>query len=164
MTKDEGSPNDEGFDLGHSGFVIPSSFVITHSSFPFMSRVQRLELVLFIATFFAFAYFNQGGGWNQNSRFAEVRAMVEEHRFAIDDFLIYQRDAESGVLRRIPMRDAEYTIDGARHRLAWVDMAWTLFPINEKPAGGDVKLEPMIEICTSGDLGYVPHTGHFHPN
>ena len=129
-----------------------------------MPRVQRLELVLFIATFFAFAYFNQGGGWNQNSRFAEVRAMVEEHRFAIDDFLIYQRDAESGVLRRIPMRDAEYTIDGARHRLAWVDMAWTLFPINEKPAGGEVKLEPMIEICASGDLGYVPQTGHFHPN
>ena len=128
-----------------------------------MSRVQRLELVLFIATFFAFAYFNQGGGWNQNSRFAEVRAMVEEHRFAIDDFLIYQRDAGSGVLRRIPMHDAEYAIDGQRHRLAWVDMSWTLFPI-DKPAEGEVKLEPMIEICTSGDLGYVPQTGHFHPN
>ena len=129
-----------------------------------MPRVQRLELAIFIATFFAFAYFNQGGGWNQNSRFAEVRAMVEEHRFAIDDFLIYQRDAASGVLRRIPMRDAEYAIDGQRHRLAWVDMAWTLDPINRKPADGEVKLEPMIEICTSGDLGYVPQTGHFHPN
>ena len=22
----------------------------------------------------------------------------------------------------------------------------------------------MIELCSSGDLGYVPHTGHFHPN
>ena len=129
-----------------------------------MSRVQRLELILFVATFFAFAYFHQGGGWNQNSRFAEVRAMVEEHRFAIDDFLIYERDAESGVLRRIPMRDAEYTIDGTRHRLAWVDMAWTLDPINKTPAGSPVKLEPMIEVCTSGDLGYVPQTGHFHPN
>ena len=64
-----------------------------------MSRVQRIELLLFVATFFAFAYFHQGGGWNQNSRFAEVRAMVEEGRFAIDDFLIYQRDAASGELR-----------------------------------------------------------------
>ena len=129
-----------------------------------MSRVQRLELILFTATFFAFAYFHQGGGWNQNSRFAEVRAMVEEGRFAIDNFLIYQRDPDSGVLHRIPVRDAEYTAGGERHRLAWVDMAWTLFPINPTPADGPVKLEPMITLCASGDLGYVPHTGHFHPN
>ena len=129
-----------------------------------MSRVQRLELLVFIATFFAFAYFHQGGGWNQNSRFAEVRAIVEQGRFAIDDFLIYQRDAASGVLRRIPTRAAEYEIGGRHHRLAWVDMAWTLFPINESPAAEGVKLAPMIELCSSGDLGYVPHTGHFHPN
>jgi len=129
-----------------------------------MSRVQRLELLLFIATFFAFAYFHQGGGWNQNSRFAEVRAMVEEGRFAIDNFLIYRRDPESGELRRVPTNAAAYEIDGQRLRLAWVDMAWTLYPINETAAGEGVKLAPMIEVCSSGDLGYVPHTGHFHPN
>src|SRR5688572_5312944 len=53
------------------------------------STASRCELLLFIATFFAFAYFNQGGGWNQNARFAEVRAMVEQGRFAIDDYLVY---------------------------------------------------------------------------
>jgi hypothetical protein len=129
-----------------------------------MSRVPRIELLLFIATFFAFAYFHQGGGWNQNSRFAEVRAIVEEGRFAIDDFLIYRRDPAGGELRRIPMQNAEFGMDGQRHRLAWVDMVWTLYPINETPAGEGVKLEPMIELCCSGDLGYVPKTGHFHPN
>jgi len=129
-----------------------------------MSRVQRLELLLFVATFFAFAYFHQGGGWNQNSRFAEVRAIVEEGRFAIDNFLIYQRDADGGGLRRIPTRNAGYEVGGQHFRLAWVDMAWTLYPINDTPAGEGVKLAPMIEVCSSGDLGYVPQTGHFHPN
>ena len=129
-----------------------------------MSRPQRLELLIFTATFFAFAYFQQGGGWNQNSRFAEVRAMTEEGRFAIDDFLIYDRDSRTDDLRRVPMDHAEYTLDGKRHRLAWVDMVWTLFPVNEAPADEGVTLEPMISLCASGDLGYVPRTGHFHPN
>src|SRR5712671_2263245 len=52
---------------------------------------RRAEWLLFFACFFAFAYFNQGGGWNQNARFAEVRAIVEEGRFAIDDYLVYRR-------------------------------------------------------------------------
>jgi hypothetical protein len=43
-----------------------------------MTRIQRIELLLFVACLFAFAYFHQGGGWNQNARFAEVRAMAEE--------------------------------------------------------------------------------------
>ena len=129
-----------------------------------MSRHQRIELLVFIATFFAFAYFHQGGGWNQNSRFAEVRAMAEQGRFAIDDYLLYEVDPQTEDLRRIPMQNAEYEFDGKRHRLAWVDMVWTLFPVNETPAGEDVVLEPMISKCASGDIGYVPATGHFHPN
>ena len=129
-----------------------------------MSRPQRIELLLFIATFFAFAYFHQGGGWNQNSRFAEVRAMAEQGRFAIDDFLIYDRDPATDDLRRIPMHRAEFAIDGKKKRLAWVDMTWTFFPVNEKPSDETLPLEPMVSLCASGDLGYVPHTGHFHPN
>jgi hypothetical protein len=129
-----------------------------------VSRPQRLELLLFIATFFAFAYFHQGGGWNQNSRFAEVRAMAEQGRFAIDDYLIYHVDPATNDLRRIPMHHAEFAIDGTKKRLAWVDMTWTFFPVNEKPADASAPLEPMVSLCASGDLGYVPHTGHFHPN
>jgi hypothetical protein len=52
----------------------------------------RAELLVFLATFTSFAYFHPGGGWNQNGRFAQVRALVEEGRFAIDSFLIYGRD------------------------------------------------------------------------
>ncbi len=90
--------------------------------------------------------------------------MAEQGRFAIDDFLIYDRDPATNDLRRVPMKNAEYELDGRRHRLAWVDMVWTLFPVNEAPADEGVTLEPMISLCASGDLGYVPHTGHFHPN
>jgi hypothetical protein len=129
-----------------------------------VSRPQRLELLLFTATFFAFAYFHQGGGWNQNSRFAEVRAMAEQRRFAIDDYLIYHVDPATNDLRRIPMHNAEFEIDGKKKRLAWVDMTWTFFPVNEKSADTTAPLEPMVSLCASGDLGYVPHTGHFHPN
>ena len=129
-----------------------------------MFRPQRLEWLIFCACFFAFAYFNQGGGWNQNSRFAEVRAMAEEGRFAIDDYLIYKGDKESGNLVRIPTERAEFTYDGERYRLCWVDMEWTLYPIGERELEPGVKKSAMISDCSSGDLAYVEATGHFHPN
>ncbi len=132
--------------------------------FPKMSRHQRIELLLFIACFFAFAYFNQGGGWNQNARFAEVRAMVEEGRFAIDDFLVYEHDPNGDDLLRIPVENAEYSLLGKRFRLCWVDMEWTLFPVGDRPLGEGVEKANMVEGCSSGDIGYVPWTGHFHPN
>lgn len=129
-----------------------------------MSAIQRLEIAIFTACFFAFAYFNQGGGWNQNSRFAEVRAMVEQGRFAIDDFLVYRRAEKGDDLKRIPVTKAEYTLDGKRYRLSWVDMEWNLFPVGDHPLEPGVEKAPMVEVCSSGDIGYVPSTGHFHPN
>ena len=129
-----------------------------------MSRPQRIELFLFITCFFAFAYFNQGGGWNQNARFAEVRAVVEEGRFAIDDFLVYKRNAAGDDLVRVPLDHAEYSSNGERFRLCWVDMEWTLYPMGDLPLGPGVKKAAMVSICASGDVGYVPKTGHFHPN
>ncbi len=129
-----------------------------------MSRVSRLELILFLATFFAFAYFHQGGGWNQNSRFAEVRAMVEEHRFAIDDFLVYLRDPAKDDLVRVPVDHAEYDFEGKRRALCWVDGSWTFFPISGRPTAEGTVEEPMHTVCASGDVAYVAATGHFHPN
>jgi hypothetical protein len=124
-------------------------------------RFSRLELFLFLATFFAFAYFNQGGGWNQNSRFAEVRAIVEEGRFPIDDFLVYRVDPATGDLARLPVENTAYTFAGKRFRLAWVDGNYSMIPMNPNVPGEDA---PMIEVCSSGDIGYVPRTTHFHPN
>ena len=132
-----------------------------------MTRSLRLELLVFAACFFAFAYFDQGGGWNQNSRFAEVRAIVEEGRFAIDDFLVYKHDpaqASGDRFIRVPLDHAEYTFGGERYRLSWVDQEWNLYPVTETPAGTDLKKAALIEQCASGDIGYVPASGQFHPN
>lgn len=43
-------------------------------------------LLLFALCFLSYVYFYQGGGWNQNSRFDLTRAIVEQHRFAIDAY------------------------------------------------------------------------------
>jgi hypothetical protein len=134
-----------------------------------MSPVRRLELLVFLATWFGFAYFNQGGGWNQNSRFAEIRAMAEEGRFAIDDFFVYRKGGEDGVLKRIPTHHAEYTEDGKRFRLCWVDGTWTFYPVGDAPVEEGVTKAPMVpevpgEGCASGDVAFVNQTGHFHPN
>ncbi len=139
------------------------NFTAAYFSLP-LTRPQRLELLLFTACFFTFAYFYQGGGWNQNGRFAEIRAMAEEGRFAIDNFLVYEAVPGSPVLRRNEVDHAEYGRDGKRFRLSWVDMEWTLFPVNEAPAPEGTEKAALIEACVSGDIGYVPWTGHFHPN
>ena len=47
----------------------------------------RIGLVLFFAFFLTYAYFFQGGGWNQNARFDQVRAIVEHGTLAIDAFI-----------------------------------------------------------------------------
>ena len=47
---------------------------------------RRLFYVLGVALLFSYAYFYQGGGWNQNSRFALVRAMTEHDTLQIDAY------------------------------------------------------------------------------
>jgi hypothetical protein len=126
--------------------------------------VRRIEILLFIVCWLTFAYFNQGGGWNQNSRFSEIRAMAEEGRFAIDDFFVYQGTQDGGEIRRLPVRNAEYEMDGKRYRLCWVDAVYELYPVGDRPVEDRVEKAPMIEVCSSGDVSYVPKTGSFHPN
>lgn len=132
-----------------------------------MAPLRRFEWLLFFASFLAFAWFHQGGGWNQNSRFAEVRAIVEEGRFAIDDFLVYKIDPADPTQKRfvrLPLKRAEYTWKGEVCALSWVDMSYSLYPVDEDSRTPDAKNMPMIEECSSGDIGYVPKTGEFHPN
>jgi hypothetical protein len=47
---------------------------------------RRRALLIFSVIFFSYAYFYEGGGWNQNSRFDLVRAIVEQGTLRIDDF------------------------------------------------------------------------------
>jgi len=50
------------------------------------SDIRRRALLMFAVIFFSYAYFYEGAGWNQNSRFDMVRAIVEEGTLRIDDF------------------------------------------------------------------------------
>jgi hypothetical protein len=125
----------------------------TAQSAPTMAETQgnaektawRLQWFLFAAVFIAFAWFHQGGGWNQNGRFAMVRAMVEEGRFSIDSYLIYARDPDdAGALKRLPIYDAEYLQDGKTHVLIWADAKGRPVPINSKLDGTIVSVTPSI--------------------
>jgi hypothetical protein len=53
---------------------------------------QHSAWVLGIALFASYAYFYQAGGWNQNSRFALVRAVLERHTLQIDAYQLHTGD------------------------------------------------------------------------
>lgn len=46
----------------------------------------KSALLLFSVVFLSFIYFYEGGGWNQNSRFDLLRAIVERHTLRIDAY------------------------------------------------------------------------------
>ena len=46
----------------------------------------KLASLLSLAAFLSFIYFYEGGGWNQNSRFDLLRAIVERHTLQIDAY------------------------------------------------------------------------------
>jgi len=50
----------------------------------------RREWVIFFFLFFTYGYFHQGGGWNQNSRFDQIRSIVESGKFEINDYMVYR--------------------------------------------------------------------------
>src|SRR5438552_15452015 len=49
-------------------------------------HVKRRALLIFVVTFVSYAYFYEGGGWSQNSRFDLVRAIVEQGTLRIDAY------------------------------------------------------------------------------
>lgn len=52
----------------------------------------RAAWALGIVLLASYAYFYQAGGWNQNSRFALVRAILEHRRLTIDEYQLHTRD------------------------------------------------------------------------
>src|ERR1700690_1173329 len=50
------------------------------------SSHRKTAVVLGLVTFLSFTYFYEGGGWNQNSRFDLLRAIVERHTLRIDAY------------------------------------------------------------------------------
>ena len=47
---------------------------------------RKAALLIGLVVFFSFIYFYEGGGWNQNSRFDLLRAIVERHTLQIDAY------------------------------------------------------------------------------
>ncbi len=64
---------------------------------------------MFFVALLAFGWFNQGGGWNQNARFAEVRAIVDGGELSIDNYFCYERSGGK-LLRRYPVVNGDVTI------------------------------------------------------
>lgn len=123
---------------------------------------SRVDYFLLTIVFLGCLAFYSGGGWNQNARFAQVRALMEERRFGIDDFLVYQKAPDERSMRRLPIRDAALSPRGAsgpRIGLAWRNQAGVLTPIAARPPPSLVALEA---VAASGDVTFVG--GHFYPN
>ncbi len=102
-----------------------------------LRRTRRVEWLLFAASLLAFAWFHPGGGWNQNVRFALVRALVEEGRVAVDSFLVYEADPGPGASRlvRSPIVDGEVLRRGRRVALFWRDGEGRPIPLARRVAG-----------------------------
>ncbi|HSN91928.1 MAG TPA: hypothetical protein VLS93_11925, partial [Anaeromyxobacteraceae bacterium] len=131
-----------------------------------MPRLSQIEAIVGAIAFVAYAWFHMGGGWNQNARFAMVRAIVEEGTFSVDSFLVYAaRPAAGGPdLVRAPVRDARFALDGRSYALGWRGPGGTLVPLggaaDPGPGPEVVPVEPERVACT-GDLSF--HAGRFHP-
>jgi hypothetical protein len=90
----------------------------------------RPEAALFAMALGAYAYFFQGGGWNQNSRFNLVRSIVEQHGIVVDDYVHNTGD--------IAIRDGHHYSDKAPGVAALAVPAYALIhPLagGERPRG-----------------------------
>jgi len=124
---------------------------------------RRLELGLFLLAAFAFGYFHPGGGWNQNVRFALVRALVEERRVAIDSFLVYDRAApDTDALRRLPVTDGIIEREGRPFVLTWTGLERRPVPVSPSTAPAEATRVKVEDVGVTGDVAF--HAGHFHPN
>src|SRR3954452_8311500 len=57
-----------------------------------MTADRRALWTLAAVLLVSYAYFYQAGGWNQNSRFAMIRAILERHTLQIDAYQLHTGD------------------------------------------------------------------------
>lgn len=130
---------------------------------------RSAQFALFLVSFITYGWFHQGGGWNQNARFAEVRAIVEQGRFAIDDYIVHFPADGSGVLERAKIVDGGFERAGVRHQLSWggrrsADASESRrLSVDGRAVAEDATPVVIGEGTCTGDVGYSPD-GHFHPN
>jgi hypothetical protein len=126
-------------------------------------RPRRIELLLFALAWSSYAYFHQGGGWNQNGRFALTRALVEQRRPWTDDYVVYapRAGARSTALRRLDVRDGVFEDGGRSFALGWYTAGGPLTPLSPE-APPSATLVPVDSVAVTGDLAFA--RGHVHPN
>ena len=123
---------------------------------PALRRVERAIFCGFLATY---AYFHQGGGWNQNARFAQARAVAEDGRLAIDSYLVYE--PREGGFVRAEVRGGAFRRNGVPYHLGWADAAGRMVAAGE-PAAPGVEIVPLVQAAATGDVSYG--RGSFYPN
>lgn len=125
--------------------------------------MRRLEILVFALAWLTFAWFHQGGGWNQNGRFALTRALVEQRKPFIDDYLVYQlRDAGAErKFARVPVRDGIFELEGHTQALAWYAGGGPLVPLSPRTPA-EAALVPVDAVAATGDIAFA--RGHVHPN
>lgn len=125
------------------------------------SATRGVRLLLFVALWLAFAFFHSGGGWNQNSRFAQVRSIVEARSWSVDDFVVYASARGGGdrvLLGRVEVDGGELSIDGRPYVLTWRPGGRAIDG-RAHPGAVPVALE---RVTASGDLAWA--RGHLVPN
>jgi hypothetical protein len=128
-------------------------------------RIERwIEALLFLGLWLACGVFQQGGGWNQNVRFAQVRALVEEGRLDVDDFLVYASRVPAGsdwLLQRAPLTNGAFRIGARQFSLGWQSEGGALSPV-VGTATADARIVAAGQAGASGDLS--SSGGHLFPN
>lgn len=124
-------------------------------------RTRRIEWRLFAAFWLAYAFFHQGGGWNQNARFAMLRSVVETGRLDVDATLVYggvDLSPSGPVLRRAPVERGAVSVAGRRWLLAWPGSP----PRPVREPAEDEEIVALDRVAATGDLAYAGD--HFYPN
>ncbi len=69
------------------------------------AKTKKHYLLLAVFFLVTYAYFFQGGGWNQNSRFCLTRAIIDQHSFIIDR---YREDSQDPYFEFVNTADVAY--------------------------------------------------------
>jgi hypothetical protein len=97
---------------------------------------RAVQWTIFLTLLATYGYFFQGGGWNQNSRFSQIRAIVEQGRLSVNDYLLYRVDRSSHAEPRL--------------------LRGSVPP--------EAPLEGIERVANTGDLSKNEATGRIYPN
>ena len=72
------------------------------------TKTKHCYFLLFVLFFTTYGYFFQGGGWNQNIRICQIRAMLHQHTFIVDE---YKEDSKNPLFKFVNTGDWSYKDD-----------------------------------------------------